>query len=230
MLAAITFWSYPTWWPIVLLALGAMSLLAVVLALLADWRQRVRVWRTDPAGLTEPPPSHTRLYAVIMVLCGLVGLGAVAAPGSAVTPLANLLAAYAALTVGHRRQSTPGGRLGLALIGLTVITAATAWMPASSANGTLGAALAGLLLTWLARFWQQQLDGGPPWTTAGRLIPVASELSRLAVLIEIGLTAALLRSGVALTWQAVLAVVFVLAHWSLLIQEVRTAGRQRQAG
>jgi hypothetical protein len=224
VLAAITFWSVPTWWPVALGLLAAVSLLLVVAALLVDWRLRVRTWRTDPANLVTPPPPHRRLYNLTLVLCGLVGLGSLAAPGAAVTPLAVLVAAYTTLTIGHRRCSNRSGGFGLLLVGLAVITAATAWLPTSPANATLGAALAGLLLLWLARFWHQQLNNGRPWTTTGRLIPAARTLSRWIAACECGFVGVWVSGDIALSWQTVLAIGLVLLHWRALVRGYQKGG------
>ena len=223
MLAAMTTFqlAVQAWWSVALLLSGAASLALAVGALLVDWRNRVQIWRTDPAGLAAPLPTHRRYYAVVLLLCGLTGVGAVGAPDAALTPLAVILAAYAALTVGHRRCSTPIGRFGLVLVGWAIITAALAWLPAWLANGSLGAALAGLLLIWLARFWQQQLNAGRPWTTTGRLIPAARQLSWFAVFVEIMLLPPRGRPGVYESWPSLLTYGFMLLHWWALLKDAR---------
>ncbi|MCK4343094.1 MAG: hypothetical protein KAY37_15375 [Phycisphaerae bacterium] len=208
-----------------LLAGAAATLITVLAAVLADWRRRVRIWKTDPDRLTNPLPTRRRLYGLIAAACVLVGIGGVLLADAWPTPLATVLAAYACLTVGHCRRSNTLGELGLALVGGSIIAAALAWLPASPANGLLGTALAGVFLLWLARFWHQQLNDGRPWTTTGRLIPAARHLSYAAAGGQCVLAAfwalAPVEPPMHGGWQAIVAALLMLLHWSLLVREAR---------
>ncbi len=215
-----------TFWWLFLLVAGALTLAVAVGTVLADWRRRVHLWRTDPARLVELPRRPRRLHRLVAAACVLVGFAAINLAREPCTPIAVLLAAYACLTVGHRECSNAIGRAGLVLVGVGITCAAVAWLPSSPANPTLGAALAALLLLWLARFWQQQLNSGRPWTTTGRLIPEARYLTWIAVAIEGGLAVKWFPSGALDDWQAVTACVLVLVHWGAL---VRDCAAQREA-
>ena len=211
-----------TAWSLVLLVGGALSLAVAVGTVLADWRWRVRLWRTQPTRLVERPPSHRRLHRLVVAASVLVGLAGIILAREPVTPVAVLLAAYACLTVGHRECSNGIGRAGLGLIGMALACAAVAWLPTSPANATIGAALAALLLLWLARFWEQQLNAGRPWTTAGRLISEARYLVWIAVPIEGGLATAWLPHGVFAEWQSMTACALVLVHWGAIVADCAT--------
>jgi len=211
-------------------ALGVGSLAMVIVATLVDWRRRVFIWRNAPQRLTEPPPMHRRLYTLVVlagVLTGVLGLARVHHP---LTPLATAAAALATLTVAHRWGSDPVGEAGLALAGQTVALVPLAWLPASPGSGLLGWSLVGLYMLWLARFWQQQLDGERPWTTAGRLIPAARNLSLAAVggqIVWAALYAA--EQTPRPDWQCWAAIVCMLLHGWLLLREARDRGDERAA-
>jgi hypothetical protein len=206
----------------------AATLLVVLIANLADWRQRVRLWRTEPQRLIDPPP-HRRLYSLVITACVLVGIIALRLMEAAVTPLATGSAAFAVLVVGHRWRSNAIGELGLMLVAETIIIAPTAWLPRSSASGLLGWALAGVYLLWLARFWEQQLCQGRPWTTAGRLIPIARQLSLAAVggqVLTVGFDALGPGPQGPVGWRPALAALLMLLHWWMLVRDAR----ERQSG
>ncbi len=211
-----------------MLVAGATALVVVIATLLADWRRRVHIWQTEPERLIEPPPAHRGLYGTVVLICGAVGAGGVLVPGAVLTPLAVVLAAFACLTVGHRRRSNGLGEMGLALVAVSIVTAALAWLPASPVNGLLGLTAAGLLLLWLARFWHQQLDGGRPWTTAGRLIPTARSLSYAAAGGLLAMAALhLLRSTPGASpagWQTPVAGLFMLLYWFSLTRDAVAQG------
>ena len=213
------------------LFLVGLLLLAVVLAtVLTDWRRRVHIWQTLPERLTELPARHRRVYGLNVAACVAVGVGGVLLYDAGLTPLAVVFAALAALIIGHCWRSNAVGELGLALLGESVFTAVVAWLPASPARALLGGTLAGVYLLWLARFWEQQLNAGQPWTTAGRLIPAARHLSYAAAGGEFVLAAMwALSADQASTpagWQAALAALLMLVHWSML---VRDAAKQQSA-
>ena len=159
-----------------MVVVAAAALLAVLAIVLAHWGYRRRVWIEDPQRLMDPPARHIGLHRLVIAGCGLVGLGSVLLPTAGLTPLALVLSALACLTVSHRRRSDGMGELGIVLLGLGIVTAGSAWVLPGWGGALLGCGLAGVYLLWLARFWEQQLLEGRPWTTAGRLIPIARRL------------------------------------------------------
>lgn len=163
-----------------LLLSALVALVLVIGAVLVNWRLRIRIWQTDPQQLADPQPAQRVLHGLALILGVGVGWGSLVTPGVWVTPLAVFCAALAVLGVGHLRSSAAIGRLGLALVAEALVLCAVTWLPATPARTMLGLAIAGVYLLWLARFWTQQLHGGRAWTTAGRLIPAARDLSYAA--------------------------------------------------
>ena len=201
---------------------GAGTLIVVLGALLGDWRRRVRLWQTDPHRLIEPGPTHFRLYTLAVLAGLLVGLAALSHISAPLTPLAVGCAALAVHTVGHCWRSDFVGEIGMALTAEWAYTVVLAWLPDSPAAPQLGVVLAGLWLLWLARFWQQQLCTGRPWTTAGRLIHIARHMSLAAAGGQILFAAAWMLAGRGAESGGTLAVVTVvamLAYWSLLMRD-----------
>ena len=210
----------------VVVALAA--LLAVLASVLVHWAYRRRVWIEDPRRLMDPPARHIGLHRLIVGGCGLVGLGGVLLPTAGLTPVALALSALACLTVGHRRRSDAMGELGIVLLALGIVTAGSAWILPGWGGALLGCALAGVYLLWLARFWEQQLLEGRPWTTAGRLIPVARRLGCAAAPACFGLAAATALSAGTPTgqtvWRPVVAAVLCLLLASMLTRDATTHG------
>ncbi len=168
-----------------LLAAGLAALLLALATVLCDWRRRVRIWHATPERLAEQPPDRRRVFGLVVAATIGVGLAGLFVPNATLTPIGVLLAAYACLVAGHCRRSNLIGGVGLGLVAEALTLMAVAWLPESPARGPLGLALAGLLMLWLARFWSQQLNDGRPWTTAGRLIPVARRVSVALVGVQI---------------------------------------------
>lgn len=156
-----------------LIAAAALAAMASVLVpVLAHRRRRQRAWLSSPQQLLEPMSPSTGWFA--LTLLAAVATAGLAAqwPQHPVTPVGSLAAALAVLGVFHLRGWWTAREAGLLLVGLTVVTVALAWLPGPNAGkGLAGGAVAGLLFLWLARFWDQQLLDGQPWTTTGRLIP-----------------------------------------------------------
>lgn len=215
-----------TWIALGLLLLAVAALAVVIVRLLGDWRQRIHTSRQNPTQLTEHGPQHRLIYGTVVMACVVVGVIGVMPARTAITPFAVWLAAYACLTVGHLWRSNSIGEIGLALVGEAVVLAAVEWLPESPANGLLGMTLAGALLLWFARFWHQQLNDGQPWTTTGRLIPVARNLSYAAASGQLALAALwVLRADDAAMpagWLAGAALVFGLLHSSMLVRDAQT--------
>lgn len=213
--------------PAAVFTLGVAALVFVVGVVLADWRRRVRAWQTDPRNLLTPAPRHRYAFGAVVAVCVLVGAGGVLCPDGAATPPGVVLAGYAALVVSHRWCSDAVGAIGMTLIAEAIVLAVVAWLPDGPANLLLGFAVAGAFLQWLAGFWSQQLCDGRPWTTTGRLIPVARNLSLLAVGGQV-LAAAWLVGGTSPAatgaWSLTVALVLMLLHGAALARDVRQRG------
>lgn len=211
-----------------LLLLAVLDLALVLVSVLSDWQLRRRVWHTATERLVEPPPRRPYTSALAIVFAVIVGLAAVPLATMTLAPLAVFLAALATLTVGHRRRSSAIGEFGLMLVGQCLVLLPVAWLWWWPVRELLGFVLAGAYLLWLSRFWHQQLDRGRPWTTAGRLIPYARQLSYASVAGQLIFAVAYLLSsvGAAPLWQMILILLLMLLHASLLLGDVQ---RTRQA-
>lgn len=208
-----------------LLALAAAALLAAVGAMLHHWRVRTRIARDAPDRLADPPPAYRRTFSAAVVLAAACGAAAPLIATAPLTPLALAAAALAVLTAGHWWRSNPVGALGLALAGGTAVTVPAAWLPGGASNLVLGWALAGAWLVWLSRFWEQQLDAGRPWTTAGRLVPTAARLGCVAAAAAAVWCAAGILAGpwapAPRAWVRAAAGALLLAQWLMLGRQAR---------
>ncbi|MFQ5805128.1 MAG: hypothetical protein ACE5I3_01620 [Phycisphaerae bacterium] len=209
---------------------GALSLFVVIGTILLRWWRRRRLWLQDPRGAAELPIPSGALLALLVGASLLVGIGGVLLREAAFTPSAVLLAALTCLTIGPVRAWLVVSEIGLILVAESVVTASLAWVRPGWSGALLGVAVAGAYLLWLARFWDQQLNDGVAWTTAGRLIPIARRLAYAAyvgavALASGGFSAAELQSQP--VWMAALTVLLLLGGMSLLVrdgQEHRRAG------
>lgn len=171
------------------LLLSALALAAVVGDGLRRWRRRRAVWLTQPERLTDEAAAP-REFAVSTTLTGLLGgLLASPAPPTWLSALTLFIAGLAVLNVFHRYALPIAAPIGLALAGGATAHACGAivcgWTQLDDSavpriSGVVGLSVASLHLSWLAGFWRQQLRDGTPWTTAGRLIPAAQQLSGVA--------------------------------------------------
>jgi hypothetical protein len=211
-----------------MVAVAVAALLAVLVTVLTHWAYRRRVWMEDPPRLMDAPARHVGVYRLVIAGCGLVGLGGVLLPTAGLTPLALVLSALVCLTVGHRRGSDGTGELGMVLLALGIVTAGSAWVRLGWGGALLGCALAGAYLLWLARFWEQQLLEGRPWTTAGRLIPVARRVGCVAAPACLGLAVGVFLSADTPTgrmvWRPAVAAVLCLLLASMLTHDAATHG------
>jgi hypothetical protein len=208
------------------LLIAAALLLAVIATVLVDWRRRIAIWRSDPRRLVDPPPPRRTFNRILTVAAVVVAVGVMLDPLSPLVPLALLLAAFGALIIGHRLRSNAHGEWGLALVVLFIVGAGGAWWPGGLAGWLFGFALGGAYMLWLARFWDQQLRDGQPWTTTGRLIPAAATLATTAAGGMLLVTAALAHrppDDVGVT-AALLTVLVTLAFAALLMRRARTTG------
>jgi hypothetical protein len=139
-------------------------------------------------GLASPVELHPGGYAL-----GALILGAAAAAGGA--------AMFVSVT---RQWSINLADLAMGLVTLAVCAWMTAGVPseprelAVRSPMTLNAIVFGLagmtwVWSWLSRVWEQQLDEGQPWTTAGRLVWPSGDFSFLVA--AVALTLALLMAG-----------------------------------
>jgi hypothetical protein len=139
-------------------------------------------------GLASPVELHPGGYALSALI-----LGAAAAAGGAV--MFGLVA---------RQWSVDLADLAMGLVTLAVCAWVTACIPseprelAVRSPITLNAIVIGLagmawVWSWLSRVWEQQLDEGQPWTTAGRLVSPSGDFSFLVA--AVALTLALLMAG-----------------------------------
>ena len=208
--------------PILLIAAGLLLAL-VVAALLLDWRRRTRRWPADPPP--QPAARRPRAALVVLVTIGavVVGLLATRTWDQRASGPALLLAALALLITGHWASRVRLGELGLALLAGGIIVTCTGWLPGPAwLRLSLGSGLASWYLLWLARFWNQQLDDGKPWTTAGRLIPAARRLSWVAAglaLVGCALSVHML-NGRAAPWVSLVAIAVLLAAMSQHVRDL----------
>lgn len=169
-----------------LIGTGLAALVLVVALIVADWWMRRRMWLADPTRPIDRPPPHRWLHAGAIVLGLLVATGAAARAGWWSAALASLLASCAILTAGHTLRWLWASALGMGVLGLGVGLVLVAGGLDRPMAVLLAVAAASGYELWLARFWAQQLHAGGAWTTAGRLVPIARNLSRGGVFVLAG--------------------------------------------
>lgn len=166
--------------------LMAFALLA--LALVPELRHfalRRRIWLREPQRLLEPRRASALLDTLLLIGGILLGALALRAASHGVSPLTLFVGAIAIGTVANRRRWLGADALTLALTGAIGFCVWPAWFMDGPRAITFGLVVAAGYLVWLARFWTQQLLDGRPWTTTGRLIPVARQLGRLVALLAV---------------------------------------------
>lgn len=207
----------PGWWTWTLhlqVGLAVLLLLAAVLQDVPYRRRLARAWPDRLDDLVAPYsrwPAYVQIEAVLAAVILVLGVYQIVRPGDwswqpgLVSSLGAAVAGTVCLFLAHRRWSTNTAELAIALTTLAVVVlAATLAAPFGLSDPgaeyarrlpiLFNAVLFGLLFmiwfwSWLARFWEQQVpDGGPAWTTAGRMIPPLGRatflVSALAVLIS----------------------------------------------
>lgn len=151
--------------------------------------RRYRLAWTEPAQLLDPPKPHptvvqlTTVLTIALSVLALVLL-APASPFWRPGPLAALMLALGGFASAgvvfrslQRHWSPCHAMLASALISAGICGLARCTIPFATSERAhvqalvVGLAIAGALWCWLAGVWMQQLDGGSPWTVAGRLIP-----------------------------------------------------------
>jgi len=192
--------------------LAALLLLAATLQEIAHRARRRRAWPDRLEDLLHSysdwpayVPVESAIAAIILILgvYQVVRLASGSPPLMLVSLLASMTAGWTCLFMSYRRWSPNSAGLGMALLTLAIVHAASLVAMLLTPNARwadyslripilFNAVLFGLALMilwwrWLARFWRQQLLDGQAWTTTGRMIPYARRtaflLSALAVLI-----------------------------------------------
>lgn len=159
-------------------AAGPAILTVAFLELFLRWRARRKAWFDEPERLLQQRGVPGGYFALVWGLALLSGANALRPVPDLTDVLWTSLGAIGLLTFGHLGRSPATGEAGLALAAaaLAAFVVCFGFAPALPA----GIALAGLWMMWLARFWNQQLRDGTPWTTAGRLIPAARKVGAAA--------------------------------------------------
>jgi len=190
-----------------LIGLSATVSVFVGLESIGRLRRRWRAARTNPDALLEAQPDwpgmRPSVGAVAIALILLVCFTLTAPPTETLMApwLAALVTAACALAAGSfcfvlvgRRWSVNLSDAALGLITLSFASLAIACVPSDEIGLSerypmvftaviIALALSCWFWVWLARVWRQQLDGGQPWTTAGRLVPVCEAFSFFAACI-----------------------------------------------
>ncbi len=198
--------------PALILPGGVAVLLCLLVAVreIVEARRRQRWFAREPWRSPAPPldwPGFTAACSAAGLLLALdvcyhLGTGFAGIPSrprTAALVLACLAAGSGAgllLLLRHARGGALA-ELGMALVSLAACCAAVVVVPDQPRALSLryplifNAVLVGLAAVswfwaWLACVWQQQLDGGQAWTTAGRLIRPARRLSFVAAFVALG--------------------------------------------
>ena len=193
-------------WLLALLSASAAMLGMLVVVQGLSWKNSRRVaWKYDVAYLLRAPrtwPGLPQTVAglgtfvllggcLLLVFPAPAGLFRSAVPG-AVFALAALVASISVFTVANRHWRLGLGELAAGLLTLAICFAVLAAVPGRPEALSdrfpllfnalvLGCAVSTVFWIWLAGVWEQQLDDqGQPWTTAGRLVPVAKRASFMA--------------------------------------------------
>lgn len=193
-------------WLLALLSASAAMLGILVAVQGLSWKNSRRVaWRYDVAFLLRAPRTWPGLpqtvaglgmfillgCCLLLVFPAPAGLFRSAVPGI-VFALAALVASISVFTVANRHWRLGLGELAVGLLTLAICFAVLAAVPGRPEALSdrfpllfnalvLGCAVSTVFWIWLAGVWEQQLDDhGRPWTTAGRLVPIAKRASFMA--------------------------------------------------
>lgn len=153
-----------------------LSLVAAVLAAIfaltptaIRWRQRRRVWLTDPERLLEPGPRAEFADGTCVALGVAVLMLGLLLP-SQWNVVAGIVAALAVGGSAHRARWPIADVLAVGIGAAAWYFLSRDWFGATHWSNIVGVALAAAFCFWIARFWHQQLRDGIAWTTSGRLI------------------------------------------------------------
>lgn len=200
-------------------AIGFAALMVVLYLVFNHRQSRRHAWLHEPERLLDSLVVPQWAAVVVQTCIVLTVLLTTLAFGAWGLPTALAMCGLACLGLSHLRNCSKCGEEGLALAALALGSMPACWFGWSGWwAGICGAALGGAWMTWLARFWEQQLDEGQPWTTTGRQIPAALRLSVAAALTGAGCSLGWLTQGAAsitvssgaLTALVVLQLVFAL--------------------
>lgn len=200
---------------------GPILLAGAVFEIYLRWRFRRRVWLSDSDQLLRTRTISTWQLIFVWVLAAALGVGVLEGGGSILSVTALACSAIGLLTFGHLAASPATGEAGLALAAATLAAAVVLFAGLGALPAAM--ALAGLWMMWLARFWNQQLLDGVPWTTAGRLIPSARRIGAAAAFALLLLSCKTPAPG---SFSAVVALVLALA----LAAALTVAARRERCG
>ena len=193
-------------------ALTAMLVVATVARDLAHRRRKIRAWPDDLHAYLMRYPRPAGIHGLTCIVAGVIltlGVFQIVQPDGSVTWTGFLgvvtLSAAAAATffLAYREWSFALAELGMALVtvGVARLALGLAGLFTTSAHATeyadrmpvifnaviFALAIMAALWFWMSRFWDQQLLDGVPWTTTGRMIPLARKtgfvVTAMAVLI-----------------------------------------------
>lgn len=178
--------------------LAATIVAVTVLRDLSYRRRRAGAWPDDLDAYLARYPRPAWLHFPICVAAGVLltlGVYQLVRPDHSVTRtgligVATLCAAAWALLFSSYREWSPTlSELGMALVtaGIARLAVAAAGLISARANApeyadrmpvifnavVFALAIMAAYWFWLSRFWDQQLLNGTPWTTTGRMIPLA---------------------------------------------------------
>jgi len=208
-LGGATFWHdiWPAWWSWTFHLQIGLAVVLVAASLMQERRyrrRRNRAWPDRLDDLLEPYPrwpAYVQAESVVAAAVLILGVYQIVSPQRNVWLLdfanfaVSLSAGLTCLFMTYRRWSGNTAGLGVALLTLSLVALAclvsSFFVPQDVRadyarripvldNAVLFAlAVAIVYWSWLTRFWQQQLHGGRPWTTAGRMIPFADRAAFL---------------------------------------------------
>jgi hypothetical protein len=211
--------------------LGAAA--AVVLSILVPigtWLRLRRLWaRGEIPNQRRHPAGQLALFGAVLLSCG-AGLFFLPALEQPVSLIALTAATIALFTVHHQLRVLSVAPLGFALLLETAVSAVRVASGGGLSAALLGCGVGGLYFCWLARFWEQQLCDGRPWTTTGRLVPTARDAAVAAAVTGAGVAMlnvlAPPEHNSATVWVSTLAALTMLG---LALSLLRMAARQNDA-
>lgn len=178
--------------------LSAVLVSVTILRDLGYRRRRERAWPNDLDAYLKRYPRPAALHAFVCLSAGAIltiGVFQLVRPDPAIARNGFLgvltlgAAAWAVLFASYRDWSPTLSELGMALItaGAARLSVGFAGLVSSRANAfeyadrlpvifnavVFAMAIMAALWFWMSRFWDQQLLDGVPWTTTGRMIPLA---------------------------------------------------------
>lgn len=177
------------WAGVFIMGVGLVTAFFCWLAGSIHHRRRVRAWPDQLGRLAEAAPEwpgfrfSTGAMAILILLLGCVFVN------RPLTGVGSVLMGGSLLILAHRRWQESLADAGFALLTLGVVTGCMIGLPASATpearfaeifnRAILGLAVMTGFWHWLGGVWEQQLDHGRAWTTAGRFIRVTRRVGFL---------------------------------------------------